>query len=438
MIEDATFNRTVMPAVGAPPVIEREPTGPRRYMHIRPADKSEALNSQLDEYASRAAAVLGISTNDFGHPGVATAGQMVVVGRIVADVEGGGGGGGGMVDEDNSGSDGRGRGGRLGESGTILLETSRQMGSGFRVPLSVGEAAVSLFPGQLVVLEGTNPDGRCFHVRGQKTLRILADAPSTDAPREPLSMIVAAGPFTLDDPGAARLDMAPFERLLNFAFERRPHILLLLGPFIDADNSLFKTTGAPSTPEELFLCEFIGRIRLLTSRLPHLRVLIVPSVRDLIADPVFPQPPLSPELAAEQASILLLPNPATLAINGTHIALSSSDVLLPLGVEEHCRVHGGDRMQRLCSYLLQQDSFWPLHPAPPGANIDYTVLPLLALGRTPDLLLVSSQLRYFARNVEDTTLAVNPGQFCRKQAPGTAALVTISPRGDRGVDFYQF
>lgn len=393
-------------------------------MHIRPADKAEVLNTQLDKYADRAAAALGISITDFGHPGVATAGQMVVVGRIVADQDG-------LMDE---------KSGTCPRSLAFLLETSRQIGSGHRVPLGMAGDQVSVFPGQMVVLEGSNPDGTCFHVKRQLFPKILEHEALNrrHVQHGAFSMVFAAGPFTLDDPTAARLDMGPFERLLNFAFERRPHVLLLLGPFVDADNSLLRAGKVQSTPEEFFLREFIGRIRLLTSRLSHLRVLIIPATRDLVADPVFPQPAFTPELIADQPNILLLPNPATLTLNGLHLAVSSSDVLLPLGVEEHCRIHGSDRMHRLSSYLLQQDSFWPLHPAPPGANIDYNLLSSLALGHLPDIVLLSSQLRYFVRSLDETALVVNAGQFCRKQAHGTASVLTVSSCGEKRVDFYQF
>lgn len=231
------------------------------------------------------------------------------------------------------------------------------------------------------------------------------------------------------------MDFKPFEKLLNLVYEQMPNILVLTGPFIDSESSFIKEGRVNAPPVELFMREYIGRIRMLTSRVSNLKVVIVPSVRDLIADPVLPQPPIPKELIGDTPNIILAPNPANLHVNGANIAISSSEVLLPLGMEEYF-CGSGDRINRLCSHILQQASHYPLHPAPPGINIDYTMLSDMDISHAPHLYLCSSQLRYFGRSV-DGTLFVNPGQFCRRQATGTAAQITLQASGNR-VDFYQF
>jgi DNA polymerase alpha subunit B len=119
---------------------------PRRFLHTRPSDKAESLNTQIDRYAQLAAASLSLQMGDFGHPGMPTPTTVTVVGRVVGESEG-----------------------KLTEGG-ILLESSRQMGSGCRVPLVLGTGPCAFFPGQIVVLEGSNPDGSAFHVAKQKTV----------------------------------------------------------------------------------------------------------------------------------------------------------------------------------------------------------------------------------------------------------------------------
>lgn len=112
----------------------------------------------------------------------------------------------------------------------VLLEASRSMGSGARIPLDLSACpSYAMFPGQLVCLEGTNPDGSAFHVSEQKQFPCLA--PKLEGETAMISdevgdftMIVASGPFTLD--GA--LDFGQIDRLLLFALERKPDLLVLV------------------------------------------------------------------------------------------------------------------------------------------------------------------------------------------------------------------
>lgn len=156
IIEEATLNgHLILPAPRKdllPIPIDLLPCSysvPRRYLHTRPSDKSEALNAQIDRYASQAAAALGLAMGDFGHPGISTPASVTVVGRIVGESEG-----------------------PLSNS-SIFLESSRQMGSGCRVPLVLKDTACALFPGQIAILEGSNPDGTAFHVVQQKRVSFL-------------------------------------------------------------------------------------------------------------------------------------------------------------------------------------------------------------------------------------------------------------------------
>lgn len=284
-------------------------------------------------------------------------------------------------------------------------------------------------------------------------------------PTLPLTILVASGPYMMDND--EKLDFGPFERLLNFAFDQCPQVLILMGPFVDAEHSLIKGGKLNVFPEELFHREFVRRICVLTGRLPTLKVILLPSTRDLMADNVLPQPPYPLEVMMVESlgGIFRVPNPAWLTINGTSIGLCSSDVLLPLGMEEFFKVattttsldntnhNHTDRMGRLCGYLYNQASFYPLYPAPIGTNIDYNLLPSLEFSNPPDILITVSQLRFFAKSIDDSnngdsnsnssksTLFINPGQFCRKQAVGTAAFITLTDQHhskDKRVDFYQF
>lgn len=443
MIEESTFHPE---ALRVPPYKEGSPVkikilSPdietiqnRKFMHVKPVDKADALNRQIDSFAEKAAANLGISLDDFGQPASMTNAPITVVGRIVCEVEGT----------------------KLTENG-ILLETSRQIGSGCRIPLHL-ECPCSFFPGQLVVLEGSNPTGDSFKVTRQISTNLFTDQISVENPSS-LSIILASGPFLMDKTGDSlvRSDFMPFEKLLNLVAEQKPHLLILQGPFINDENPIIN--AVPALPEEIFQNEFISRLKFVTSRLPSLRIALIPSQRDLISLPVMPQPPL--KLADLAQSISCLPNPSFISVQDVNIALCSSELLLSLGMEEHSSMGPSDRLGRLCSYLQDQGSIYPLNPAPSGINLDYNHLDELQMPCQPDLVLLSSQLRCFAKSLKSTTiisgagvevapptvagketLYVNSGYFCRKQSPGTAAIIHLSSSATAGiskrVEFYQF
>ena len=64
---------------------------------------------------------------------------------------------------------------------------------------------------------------------------------------------------------------------------------------------------------------------------------------------------------------------------------------------------GSDRMGRLAGHLLNQHNFYPLHPPSEELNVDYPNFIKHGFFRQkPDILLLPSDLRYFAKNVQDT------------------------------------
>lgn len=63
-----------------------------------------------------------------------------------------------------------------------------------------------------------------------------------------MSIAVAAGPFT----GAEDCAYAPLEALLAWAEAARPDVLLLLGPFVDAEHPAVAGGLLPETFDALF------------------------------------------------------------------------------------------------------------------------------------------------------------------------------------------
>lgn len=59
---------------------------------------------------------------------------------------------------------------------------------------------------------------------------------------------------------------------------------------------------------------------------------------------------------------------------------------------------GSDRMARLVRHLLQQRCFYPMSPSSTAVNLDYGhFAKALSFPVLPDLLLLPSQLKYFAK-----------------------------------------
>ena len=63
-----------------------------------------------------------------------------------------------------------------------------------------------------------------------------------------MSMVVAVGPFTISED----LDYAPLAALLAVCRQRRPDVLVLLGPFVDAEHPLLAQGTVDLTFEDIF------------------------------------------------------------------------------------------------------------------------------------------------------------------------------------------
>lgn len=421
-----------------------------RYMYETAADRSRVLDNRIDEFGEWVKEHYNIE--ELGDPSANTEEEVVVVGRVTHD------------SETSSGSV------KLNEA-SVTLESSRQMGSGGRVPLRFdpsvkvrqgvkGVGGIGLFPGAIVALRGKNGGGGWFLVTEVLSLPPMESSPNNGMKMEdsePFSMHVACGPFTPD----ADLKFKPWHRLVSKIKADRPAVVLLVGPFIDVTHPAVKSGEVDTDLADMFRETFISNMQDFLSSSPDSIVLIVPSVRDVISDhAVFPQCELGPEYAADPR-IHLLPNPCRFSLNGISFAVSSVDVIFHLRKEEFFKragevdsissvaegadvqandaelvaggagVQANDAMTTTCRHLLQQRNFYPIFPAPLDlaheVNLDITHLKDIELGGgenddvgyAPDVLVVSSRLKHFSK-VVDSTVAINPS-FLTK---GTFAVLT--------------
>ena len=341
-----------------------------------------------------------------------------------------------------------GREGKLNAS-SVLLEGSRETSNGSRVALDLSATEeFSLFPGQIIAAEGTNTTGTVFtpQVVYQGTAlpmsRTRPDAfiehyfTGDDEGAEVIDILVAAGPFTTNQD----LTYTPLDDLLDVIRRDPPDAVILMGPFVPEDHPMVKDADLDITYEEFFE-QVIGKISdVVVGELKTCELILVPSLKDVSHDRVYPQPPfqLAEELA-ENPRIHTMSNPATFTVKEVTVGLTTSDVLFDLTKAETSRGQSGDRMGRLANHVLTQRSYCPIVPAPLGLNVEYEQYEHLQLPVSPDVMILPSELRHFVKNVNGS-LVVNPGKLTKHGNGGTFTKLAIHaprridiPEGDRPI-----
>lgn len=392
-------------------------------MAMKSSEASEILDDRIDEYMLLIQAHHKLEDSDFGSAASQSTNEIVAVGRIACDSAEG----------------------KLNPS-SIVLETSRRMGAGLRIPLKIDKMrGYQFFPGQIVALKGINASGEDFtvseileppllgvaastptgldeHVR---RLRGGPDAMDEDSDPAPLNIIIGSGPFTADD----NLDFEPLHAICSQAADTYADVLILTGPFLDIDHPLI-ASGDFDIPEEiladpdsvtmssLFKLLITPAFTQLASTHPRITILLIPSVKDAIDKHAsWPQEPFSKKelgLGLPKA-VRIIGNPMTIALNEIVMGISSQDILYELRHEE---IVGGKPqdstlLARLPKYLIEQRHFFPLFPPvqrtqlpktgtedgiPVGAMLDTSFLKLgEMINVRPDMLVVPSSLPPFAK-----------------------------------------
>ena len=239
-----------------------------RFMRDRIGDKVDMLESRIGDFRRETERVTGADASRAVY--AASQDDVTVVGRVVCDSEG-----------------------RLNEA-SVQLEGDMANSAGMRVRLELRDVpSFSLFPGQIVRVTGANPSGHCLVA---KSIVAHAPPPMCASPASSpafgaQSVVIASGPFTC----SSDLSFEPFADLLRYCEERRPDSVVLCGPFVDCDHRVVRgDAGVDVSFEKVFEVGVRDRLADFASRCeaggyaPN--VVLVPSVRDAVADPVFPSP----------------------------------------------------------------------------------------------------------------------------------------------------
>ena len=342
--------------------------------------------------------------------------------------------------------------GRINEA-SILLEGSSTHSNSMRVRIDTSKLdSLSLFPGQVIAVEGLNPSGHCI-----TALSVLTGIPKpVSSTREggddkKRKIAIASGPFTT----VSDLSFEPLKALVEAAGKSNPDLLVLCGPFVDKDHPIISKGTIDIEFDELFriCCESFEKLPKET------KVVLVPSVRDIHHHPVYPQPPFRTSVMAAESKdkVMCLSNPTMLSCKGVTIAATSHDILKHLsGTEVYRSSSSSDRMSRLALHVLQQRMFYPLYPPAPGSCLDSTLAlerDSIFLPATPDVLILPSDLNPFAKEVPasptiysrkgyesifsakisvgkaanlGSCVCINPGRLAKAATGGTYSTIDIN------------
>ena len=141
---------------------------------------------------------------------------------------------------------------------SVVLEGSSASCGGARINVDLSRMQMkeqqqdgySLFPGQIVAIEGMNGTGRKISATkiregvspqppssSAHTMRRYYGEDEQERRIQPLKVISACGPFTT----AKNMDYAPFVDLMHVVLEESPNVVILMGPFVDVRQDAVKS-----------------------------------------------------------------------------------------------------------------------------------------------------------------------------------------------------
>lgn len=379
------------------------------HWNLSATKRTECLNKQFEEFVAVLKEEMGIS--EFSELGKTTADTLTIVGRLAntdSDVEF--------------------------KSNIELINLSEENESGLsKVKLNLDDVqgTATLFEGQIVVVKGTS-EHETFNVSSIEPLPIPKAVKETATMDDGgLSVFVFGGPYTFSD----SLNYSLLKYITHLIRQQEPHLAILTGPFVDINHEFIKEgelfytddEGKTECFEDLDIYKAIKEY--LDNEVKDLqtKIIIIPSLNDMVSMHPFPQPPLSKN-STEKVSFL--PNPSRFSIGGVEFGLINTDVIRQTLAKLYLKNGTKHRLHHAVEEILKQRSFFPLHPPKEETSIDISQYKLYEMPQAPDVLITMSELPVFTDCIEGKTVFLNPGLTTKNNQRGTYGVVTINADGN--------
>ena len=269
-----------------------------RYMYTSLEERARALDKQLLKIQNSMCLYTNMEEDQLKPVGMPSQDMVWICGRVVNEA----------------------LEGKL-NSTSILIEGSRKESGGRRVKLELKDITTySLFPGQIVLIEGVTSQGRIMVAK-----RVIEGIPRPLIQSEPsklleyhyskdyqnglpINVIIASGPFTIND----NLSYDPLRDLISRVLKSKPDVVILIGPFVDITQPLLENgdiilndlndedqiIGQHEASYEMIFIERIVRdtFTLMFNAeddfgINPTQFVLIPSLSDAHHDFVYPQPP---------------------------------------------------------------------------------------------------------------------------------------------------
>jgi hypothetical protein len=284
---------------------------------------------------------------------------------------------------------------------------------------------VSIFPGQVLRVFGTNNTGGAINVESclwmdESEFKFESESEITTS----TIIGIAAGPFTLD----SDFNFSGLKGLKEKVFDSTgiPNIdcLILIGPFIPEKHVMLDELHDKTTVDlhNYFQSE-------LETSFPGVKIVLVTAYDEAIGLGITPQPvPLS---ATSSKNIVYTSEPARIQINGASIFCSGNSAVMNQLIRGEITMGNANlkKIERLSKHVNYQESFTPSLAG--GMNVDLEQMSdyLSFQGENPDLLVFPSQMK---PSLVDNVL--NVGQCIQHSMAGYFARVLITPESKQKFD----
>ena len=196
-----------------------------------------------------------------------------------------------------------------------------------QLDLSRLKPSASIFPGEICVITGNNPRGNSFAVTELNSERLLSHSKLPLNLSEPLSIIVASGPFASEE----NLLLESLEKLIENCQKTKPNVLILTGEFLKSSSKLIFDLA--TEVDEHFKNILVS----ISERLGEdTKIVVVASYDDINSTAFYPTRPYHFKRGGLPSNIFLAPDPCVIEVNGIKIAATSVDITQHLADSEFC------------------------------------------------------------------------------------------------------